>query len=378
MDISSGGYSLAGDPIVYNSLRTLLVITMVYCGNLIAKANRADFWKYAKWIVLVYTIVEGLRWGRGNDYYHYWYDATTADYTKYSEPLYLWWIHIIRALNIPYVITFMIYSCLLITGFSLVVKQFPKSAIWSYLLFEWIITIPAENFIRQYIGVSIILIAYYYYVNSERKNSILNYTLMIIALCTAPLFHFSALVPVLLFFVLVFIPVRPILFSPWIYIGVYCALFFFWDNSYLSNYVIFLSLFDSESLGNYSAYVNNADRWFTDSGVIEDYVAASQISTIMIFLRNLYVLYFGCKFAAINKQFVIVFFFTFVSIIIYEIGGGGNEMFIRFSHWHAVMLPIMLGCIIAYYPFKKVYGRVHLYGMWMSLYFAKLKVLLVN
>lgn len=369
MDIIADGYSLAGVPFVYWLLRSCLVLVMIYCGRKIANRDGSEFWKYAKWIVLFYTVVEGLRWGRGNDYYHYWYDVTKADFTVYSDPLYLWWIHIVRALDIPFVIPFSIYSCLLITGVTLVVKRFPKSAVWSYLLFEWLITVSAENFIRQYIGVAFILIAFYYYLNDGENKKVM----MFAALITASLIHLSALLPVTLFLLFIYIPKIEKALIPWIYIGLYCVFFFLWDNSYLSEYVAYLTLLDSDVLGSFSSYVDNADRWFSDAGVLEDYAAASLVTSVMTFLRNLYVLYFGCKFAAIDKRYIVPFFFTFLSILIYIIGGGGNEMFVRFSHWHAVMLPIMMGCIIAYYPFEKKYGRYtgYLYMLYILYSFVR-------
>ena len=86
--------SSTGDPFVYWSFYVLLVLILTYCGWGISNDDekQTHFRKYA-WIAgISYSLIEGLRWLRGADYYHYYMDLDTnfkaGVCTPDPEPLY--------------------------------------------------------------------------------------------------------------------------------------------------------------------------------------------------------------------------------------------------------------------------------------------------
>lgn len=55
--------------IVYDFINLFLFWIMFYEGNLISKGK--NYYQCCMWIVLFFTLIEGVRYGRGVDYLHY-------------------------------------------------------------------------------------------------------------------------------------------------------------------------------------------------------------------------------------------------------------------------------------------------------------------
>ena len=118
-------YSVStGDPTIYWTLYVLLTLILTFCGWGISKDNekQSQFNKYA-WIAgISYSLIEGLRWLRGADYYHYYMDLDTnfkaGVCTPDPEPLYEWWVNLFHMTGLHPSIAFIIYSALLILGIA--------------------------------------------------------------------------------------------------------------------------------------------------------------------------------------------------------------------------------------------------------------------
>ena len=118
--------SSTGDPIVYWTLYVLLTLVLTFCGWQISRDNekQSKFKKYA-WIAGVsYSLVEGLRWLRGADYYHYYMDLESNFMSGYCtpdpEPVYKLWVNFFHSTGLHPTIAFIFYSALLIAGVLMV------------------------------------------------------------------------------------------------------------------------------------------------------------------------------------------------------------------------------------------------------------------
>lgn len=354
-----------GDPIIYWILRLLLLAILIFCGWGISKDAPERYNKYAWFAGGSYSLIEGLRWLRGADYPHYYNDIVTClgKYTVGSLPavvtdepefLYKTWCTVFYYSSLPFWVAFIMYSALLIGGVLLLLKVYRKSALWALPLF-FILTPSAENLIRQYIAVSFILYAYYFYLVSKKK-------IMWLCLCAIPLIHFSVIIIVAVFVALIYLPHKIALKmeNKWILCGMlllflYCN--YFWDSSNLSYLVDFIQNnveLDSEKGSN---YVDNAERWFSDEGSISTVLGTKAavigfLNQIVSLITYCSIIVFGFLAQKTDKKIFVCFYFSYFAIMIKTIGGD-IEMFGRFYNMFVVLMPLLIG-VYMYQLTKKV------------------------
>lgn len=354
------GNSDIGSPLIYWTLRVLLLVILTYCGWGISKDDSRKFRKYAYFATFAFSLIEGLRWLRGVDYPHYYNDLVTmlGDYpngfpivgtTPNPEFLYSVWIHSFYATHLPFWIAFIIYSAMLIGGLLLVLKHFPKIAIWVLPFFFVIISNHAENLIRQFIAVSFFLFAYSFYLKGERKKTLL-------MLIIAPLFHLGSLVLVFTF-ILVLILSNFIKLQNKknvtlvILLSIFFYTYYLWDPSYFQSLSDYISNSNFWGFEKGSTYIDNADRWFTIEGSLSFQKTGKYAQTFNLFystlrmLCYLFVILFGFKIMLNDRRIIIPFWFSFICIILQNIAGD-IEMFLRISYWFIILYPLMIGFVL--------------------------------
>lgn len=342
---------LLGNPIVYWLLKIILLTTLFFCGYGISKDKKKSFHFYATISVIVYSLIQGLRWDRGQDYYHYWLDIETlfSDYicTPNPEPIYSFFVNIWHFLGIPSEFAFVFYSALFIFSFLLVIKHFPKAAFWALPLFYIITESSSENVIRQFFAICFILLAYAAFLNKNKKK-------MYIFLCCAPLIHFSTVFAVILF--LFFTHLRLPKINPLILVFTFIGLYFFWD---ISNFSHLATFFNSLSVGDSSkmrSYVENADRYLTEEGSISIILGKSRqtlslLSLVVDFLSSVCVIYFGYSAYRKEPKLQVVYFFSYFAIIIGTISSD-IEIISRFRLMLYYMIPLTIGILLSTYDFR--------------------------
>ena len=340
---------MIGDIFLYNILKISLLLILLIYGFCISKShNKRSLLITGVITIIAFSLIEGLRWDRGPDYYNNYLLLTTNDLsvTK-SEPLFNAMISILKMLSVPYWLCFIFFSFLYIYSFAKVVKEFPKAAIWA-LPVMFLTTVAAhENLIRQFIAISFLLLAFYHYL---KKNK----TLMLLCLLCIFNVHYSGLFAIAMFFLVTSFKFEKYIKTPVILVGLYLLLYFFWDTSYLSPLTNTLSNLD---IGNedMQQYLNNADRWFTDEGSLSELQGTSiNISLIRIFfdlITNCTIIYFGFLAIKQDKRLRIPYWFTFFALIFFVLGGD-IEIYRRFAWWLYIFMPIMLGSIWYSAPMK--------------------------
>ena len=93
-----------GNPIIMWILKTILLLVLYYCGYGISYKKENYFARYAILSIVVYSLIEGLRWNRGVDYWHYYRDIVTNFRFATEEPefLYKFFLYMIHQI-LPFV-----------------------------------------------------------------------------------------------------------------------------------------------------------------------------------------------------------------------------------------------------------------------------------
>ena len=341
---------MIGDIFVYNIIRVFMLVLMIACGKVISTSKNKDNTVIFTIIVIIaFSLVEGLRWDRGPDYYNNYLLLTTNDLgvTK-SEPLFNAIIGVLKGLSVPYWGCFIFYSFLYIFAYTKVVKLFPKTAVWALPIMFFTTVGAHENFVRQFIAISFVLLAYYY--NTKNKN-----LQTVICLLCAVLNHYSGLFAVFLFYLIKYVKLDNFIKRPILLVFIYLALYFFWDISYLNSTTEFLN---SINIGESSMqnYLDNADRWFTSEGSLSDLKGAviktSFLNEFFTLATNCIIIYFGFFTMQNDKRMCIPYWFTYFAIIIFVLGGD-IELYQRFAWWLYYFMPIVLGAIWYLTPMKR-------------------------
>lgn len=342
-------YSVStGDPAIYWTFYVLLTLILTFCGWGISKDDekQSQFNKYA-WIAgISYSLIEGLRWLRGADYYHYYMDLDTnfkaRVCTPDPEPLYEWWVNLFHMTGLHPSIAFIIYSALLIFGVLLIFKSYPKAALWGLPLFFLMTNSQTENIIRQTLATSFLIFAYVAYLNEKKK-------LMFAMLCVIPLIHSSGLFGVALFLIFTYIKVP--LKQPWILVALFLFAYYFWNPDWFQGFADYLSKLNLGDDVKGQGYLDNTDRWFTSEGSITNVLGkkAVQLSMLYVsinFLVNLFIVLFGFYACKDDQKLQTVYYFAYIALIIQTIAGD-IEIFTRFSNWTNLLTPILVGVMFA-------------------------------
>lgn len=342
-------YSVStGDPAIYWTFYVLLTLILVFCGWGISKDDekQSQFNKYA-WIAgISYFLIEGLRWLRGADYYHYYMDLDTnfkaRVCTPDPEPIYELWVNVFHSTELHPSIAFIIYSALLIYGVLLIFKRYPKAALWGLPLFFLMTNSQTENIIRQTLATSFLIFAYVAYLNEKKK-------LMFAMLCVVPLIHSAGLFGVALF--LVFTYVKVPFKQPWILVALFLFAYYFWNPDWFQGFADYLSKLNLGDDVKGQGYLDNSDRWFTSEGSITNVLGkkAVQLSMLYVsinFLVNLFIVLFGFYACKDDRKLQTVYYFAYIALIIQTIAGD-IEIFTRFSYWTNLLTPILVGVMFA-------------------------------
>ena len=342
--------SISGDPIIYWTLKTILLIILFVCGYLISFRDKdgSKYWLYGIPAMVAYSLEYGLRWNRSFYYPHNYQDLTGTLYQEYSDPLYLLWVDIIKLFGIDPTAVFVFYSAILVFSFMLVLKERRELAFLALPLFM-IIPTQADNHIRQYFAFAFIMLGYYFDFKNRKTKA---YLLYIIGLGI----HMSGVFCVAFIQFFKYVRLDKIIKSPWWIICLYLLLYFVWDSTQLEGFADWLS--KNINLGDSSmqSYIDNAEYWFTDESDIYDKLGVKSVSSKLYFdVINLTIqcgiMYYGYKLIK-KDDFLVIPYWTIVWCYFNRVIGGNNEIFSRFSSWVDVFNPFIVSAIILTYKFK--------------------------
>lgn len=348
-------FDQTGDPIVFWVLRLLVFLSLLYSGYLISyKYNDGkSYWKYSLIGIVVYSLVEGLRWNRGIDYPHYYQDLTGKLFTDYSEYVYIWWTELFKFTGLPFWVAFIFYSFLFIHGFYYLLKKFKKQAVWALPLFFIITVGSSENLIRQFLAVSMFEYALYFFLEKRYWKS------AIFALLTVQI-HNSVIITIVGALFVYFIHFDKKIKTGYLLVGIYLLFYYFWNPSYLAPITTWLSSLSVGDSSNMSSYLENAEFWFSDESSLSVRLgfvsrAASMFSSTVSLVTTCIIIKYGYDLSQKNERYRIAYWFSFLAYILYIFSNNGDfEIWSRLSVMFRLLLPIVMAGILTGLSLRKV------------------------
>lgn len=254
----------------YDAINLILFVAMIWVGKIVSK--RKNYWGPCFIIIVMFTLIEGARYGRGVDYLHY------LDVFNYNlednQVLFTSINNFLKILGVTAEGAFFFYAFPFIWGGLTLMKPMRKYAMYMFPLFLMSTIAIHESFPRQAFSLSFV----FFYLaklnnileNSSHKKIIIKQwaELFILALVAYSI-HSIAIVGIFVSTLAMIFLKRPF---PWIFSVPILLLGKFvisksFDFSYLNGLLQFLG----SSNEKFSGYVDNADMWFSADAMNDAY-----------------------------------------------------------------------------------------------------------
>lgn len=187
--------------IIFVILKSIELITFILYGFILSRTKSVkEYWHKAWMPILIFTLVEGLRFGRRIDYNVYFFRYENIGNNFNSEDyefLFKTIVYIFYNCDIPYCFFIATNSLFIIFSIFLLLQHFRKylKFVLPILLF---CTIQSENYIRWYLAFAFVLIALHYLIQEKKKYSYIFFICAIFVhvgtLFLFPIFFFTTLI----------------------------------------------------------------------------------------------------------------------------------------------------------------------------------------
>ncbi|MBR4325290.1 MAG: EpsG family protein [Bacteroidales bacterium] len=254
-----------------------------FCGKNISKTGKI-FSKYGIIIILVFTLNEGLRYGRGIDYNVYgihFERYVNGESIDKNEFLYVWLVKFLIQFEIPFQGLIIIQSLIFIIALLYFLNNFKQILPYALPLFYLFTVYSFENLIRWFMGFSLILIGLSFLLKGNKK--------LFFSISLLSIFIHLGLLPIPFLFYLIYC-YKKILFHPLVSIGGYLFFALLFKIDFMLNFtgvVNQLGYFISNETA--AGYVENAEYWLSSgySGILRsglDSVRFIVFSSLLIIL----------------------------------------------------------------------------------------------
>ena len=326
---------------------TFLLVFLYFGGNIFDTGIRKRDVLNLSFIVfpiIVYSLIEGLRYGRGNDYFEYkfLYENALSVFNHNDENYeYLFTLinYILRGANIPYYGAFIVYSFLTLFFIVLGLRKLSISGICKYALPLFLIAtlFQSENIVRQTISFSMCFAAICYFI---RGSKITYFVLIALSLG----FHNSAIIVFLVSLLLFCVKGK---LPPLKLVIILYMISWIVGRSILPK---FSQIFTVIPLPvKYERFTYNTDFWFSGEEIVTQFstitMARSIINSIGILVLGYYI------FKKYKKQDLYIFLNLFIVGAIFNQFTIGVQLLTRITTLFYNFQFIVLGLIL-YYFFK--------------------------
>lgn len=286
------------------------IILYFFCKKLYNVPN-SEFWKLASFIIIIFALIEGIRYGRGVDYYSYKYRYEHLGIEEEPQILFKWIMQCLTTLGANYVVAFISYSLLFVWGvFFYIHRSYSKNeCCWMYFFALVSMTLSAESMIRQYIAQAFIFFALPYI--GDKKHI---WIFFIYALC-AILIHSGVAIQIPVLLLSFYLIHKTLNWKIWcilLFISYYLL-----PEGYLVNQSIGLlqKLHLDSVLGfeNVSHYIDDSDRWLGEDSVL-DAAKQSFLTMSLQFIFEFSVIFSSCNILKKNPNHKVLFLFNIAAI----------------------------------------------------------------
>lgn len=285
---------------IFFLLRVSVILITLICGYWYCKDTSKKYFLFIP--ILLISLNEGLRFGRGTDYngYYYNYQAIIQGYdVRSNEFLFIMLCKLNNLLGFSYQGLIYFMSLILIVSGTFFLRNH-KSIIPFALPLFMVFTIDAENLMRWFTAFSFLLIGISYLEQEKIKRYI------IFSAC-AFLFHSGIIVVIPVFLLLHYIkkPLLKPLYSCVIYIFIYL----FFKTSFMLNFVQYMNVFSG--MTQFAGYVENADEWLTGTANFE-----AQKLNIGIVVMDLIVIKLGYEMLVYKPKLIYLYNLCLIGTIL--------------------------------------------------------------
>lgn len=323
----------------YFIIQTLLYVICTYWGYRLSKRNKN---RYFWMMVITFTLIEGLRFGRGVDYNLYinhWDNVKYGIYANSEAIVYNFMCYILQILDLPYQALIMLCSFILAyCGFKFL-RRYRECLVLSVPLFI-LLTFSAECLFRWYTAFAFILLGLYYYLEGKQVW----YWIFSLIGCGVHIM----LIPIVLLLYIILVRGEKILLKPWPAVILMFLVTITWNPSnmlFLNNILHFI-LGDLE---HYSGYLDTSKDILTGHWR-GDEVARSILSYIRALLYSSFFILVGYR--VIQKKPNLTFYYNILVIAAIIEPINSLEMIGRYVRM-LLFFQCVLGCYCYLYVLKR-------------------------
>lgn len=184
--------------LIFAIIKFIEIFVFLIYGYILSKTKtNKDFWVKALIPIIVYSLIEGLRFGRYIDWNIYYFRYNNLGENINSEDyeiLFRYICHYLYQLGFPYYMFIMLQCAFLIVSTFIFLNKYRDKL---YFMIPAILTAlaPNEMFIRWYLGFSFMLLSIYNIINNKVK---LSYLYLLCACLTH--IGFILFIPVIIFY----------------------------------------------------------------------------------------------------------------------------------------------------------------------------------
>lgn len=239
--------------LIFFLLYNFMLVSLSIIGQQI-NLHKKHYWAYMSIAILIFSLTEGLRWGRGTDFNNYYLAYQEISKYKFNtdfEPFFTFLVLACNYLSLDYQSFVFLLSFILILSATIFLQNHKDYLIYSLPLLAFYLFL-AENLMRWFLAFSFILISLYYL---ERKKYLLYIAVSILAFLT----HYASIIPII--FIFIIFHIKKIIFPPLVALSIFCILLL----TFKPNSMAFIAeLIQQIQIANrFSGYQQDAESWFT-------------------------------------------------------------------------------------------------------------------
>ena len=257
--------------VIYLALNLFLLLVFVKVGNIISKGY--DYWGNAIWCIVFFSLIQGLRYGRGNDYFHYSYQFEYRNID--TNPFFNTFNIFLESIGITRYSCFIVYAFIFVTCGMCFLKKYRVYAKYTFPCFLIGFLNFNEYVIRQALSYSFVFLfllhlfkGKYVHIRELLHDKKHICVLILFAFLTISI-HTGNIIILLAFITMYFLiryPIHYIITIPIYFLCVYVLPNIF-DFSLLQPLLDFVA----ENNDRAQEYVFRQEQWFSSNGAEDKY-----------------------------------------------------------------------------------------------------------
>lgn len=300
----------------YIILMIALFLCIIITAGILSSKRNKHYWLSSIPVIVVFSLVEGLRYLRGTDYLNYALLYKYHGENASMEVIYTALQSFFYTINLPYWGIFIVYSFVWIVALLYLFKNNKKSILYGFPIFILLGLANFECFIRQNIAFAVIFVFLAFLLEHKYKKAFF-------CAIIPPFIHSSSIVFIFYILIIYLLSIKKRKCIPAsIIIGLYVISTFILDSKILSGISEVIKLIPTIDGTVISSYIENADHWF-GADASEDQFARSFATKVGALFFDMLTVYWSYKKLKTekysNKNVVFIYNLFTVSLIFLQL-----------------------------------------------------------